>query len=149
MEMRCEAKLDKNIVWNGGGGNGSGVNAFKAIRRSARFFHFHMFVCVAGILSVIVIVLIMVAVVIIVVVRGRSYASEEAINSNLKTHIGFNRSLDFDIDPDSADARARLETDGGKLVHRKEDLSWFSDEQLRLENSFFRCHEESREYLQA
>ena len=59
----------------------------------------------------VVIVLVMVAVVIVVVIRGRSYNND--VNSSAKTHLGFNRSVDFDLDPEEIKEKAQQMTDKG------------------------------------
>ncbi|XP_059086826.1 uncharacterized protein LOC131883381 [Tigriopus californicus] len=52
---------------------------------------------IIGVLAIVVIVLILIAVMIVVIMRSRNY---NAGDPSAKTHVGFNRSLDFDIDGD-------------------------------------------------
>lgn len=50
---------------------------------------------IIGVLAIVVIVLILIAVMIVVIMRSRNYNGGDP---SAKTHVGFNRSLDFDID---------------------------------------------------
>lgn len=79
---------------------------------------------IQGILVVVVIVLVLIAIVLVVVVRTRVFDSDDRRHSRFKTHIGFNRSVDLDIEPDDEDKFGKKSPvmDQGKLLELHSNL---------------------------